>query len=183
MSSNESKFPIKFPIGESPWTSGMPSPNQSNPTGSNPMRPKTVNHWVVAVFNAERRRGLQEEFYKFAQKGLDGLHLKSAAIRSNEKFSWDLLLRDKREGTYLTATLLTLWPDKVICLWPERSINSFVLTKTIQYSLPVSKSKGFLSLPCRMECWRANIIQKKTGRKSGQTCQHWVLSWTCITIV
>ncbi|CAF9914696.1 MAG: hypothetical protein HETSPECPRED_002051 [Heterodermia speciosa] len=95
------------------WPSERPSPSGSDPRGSNPMRNPIVNHWV-AVFKAQGRRGLQEEFYKFAQKRLDRIHLRSAATRRNERFSWEILLKDKSDRTYLTASLLALLPDKVI---------------------------------------------------------------------
>ena len=97
------------------WPSERPPPSRSDPRGSNPMRPPIVNHWV-AVYNIEGRRGIQEEFYKFAQMRLDSLdsRILDGLTRSNERKSWELLLRDKEERTHLVATLLALLPDKVI---------------------------------------------------------------------
>ena len=96
------------PLGVYP--SERPPPSRSDPTRSNPMRPPIVTHWM-AVYEVEGRQGLQEEFYKFAQKRLDSLDSKD---QSNERSSWGLLLRDKEEGTHVVACLLALLPDKVI---------------------------------------------------------------------
>ena len=79
------------------------------------MRPPIVNHWL-AVYSIEGRQGLQEEFYKFAQMRLDTLSMRNLDgwSKSNEKRSWELLLRDKKGKTHVVASLLALLPDKII---------------------------------------------------------------------